>query len=634
MRTGSAGIPRGFAGRGLRLCALALALVAGLVAPVPAAAADVRVRAQVDRSEMGEGEDVRLIIEIVGPNLDRVGPPDVHDLGDFTLSGGPSVSSRFQWINGVSTSSKTYTYALTPNRTGKLTIPSLPILVQGQTYRTNPVEIVVQAQGSVRSPYQNPPPGGQSPGTGTGGPAPGTGGRGRAAQPVALRVRAETDKREVYVGQQVTLKVLLDTQSEILSHGPAESPSFPGFWAEEITLPDRTELRRVSIDGEPWYEITLMKRALFPTTAGTLTVPPIAWQVQVRRRSADPFESFFFTPTEMVTRRSDPLALKVLPLPTAGRPEGFSGAVGTFNLAVSADRTESRVNDAVGLKVRVAGEGNLGSASPPPLGDLVDFKTFDPKITSNTSVQSDRLRSEKIWDYVVIPLAPGSQAIPPVNFSYFDPEARSYKTLSSKAVPIQVARGEAVAGGGSVAGLPQSDIRLLRRDIHYLKAAPGGLKSRSRPFHQTPWFVALALAPMLADVGILAWARTRDLSPQASRFRRERRARGAARRRLSAARRLMKPASAHPYYASVAQALTGYIGDKFGTAGAGLTHERIEALLAERGAPDDLRAAFHRCLEACDFARFAPASSDDAAMRKTLAEAEEVLAGLERSLDR
>ena len=616
--------------RGLRTPAGLLAAILFLFLPAAASAQEVRVRAQVDRSEMSEGEDVRLIVEIAGPGLDRVGPPDVHDLGDFTISGGPSVSSRFQWVNGVSTSSKTYTYALTPNRSGKLTIPSLAILVQGRTYRTNPVDVEVHPQGTIRNPSAPPPPGPPAqtaPGAGSGGRRPG-------AQPVALKVRAELDRREVYVGQQVTLKVVLDTQSEILSHGPAESPSFPGFWAEEISLPERTEVRRVSIDGEPWYEITLMKRALFPTTAGALSVPPIAWQVQVRRRSADPFESFFFTPTETVTRRSEPVNLKVLPLPTAGRPAGFSGAVGEFTLSVVADRTESRVNDAVGLKVRVAGEGNLGSATPPGLGDLVDFKTFDPKITSNTNLAGDKLRSEKTWDYVVIPLAPGSQTIPAIGFSYFDPDARAYKTVSSKALPIQVARGEAMASGPGIAGLPQSDVRLLRRDIHYLKTAPEGITARRVPFHQTPWFVALCLVPMLADVGILAWARTRDLTPEASRSRRERRARGAARRRLAHARRLMKPASAHPYYASVAQALTGYIGDKFGAAGAGLTHERIEALLSERGVPDDRRAAFHRCLEACDFARFAPSSSDDAAMRRTLAEAEDAIAGVERSLDR
>ncbi|HEV8120590.1 MAG TPA: hypothetical protein VGQ67_06325, partial [Candidatus Polarisedimenticolia bacterium] len=62
-----------------------LALLLG--APVRAQD-QVRVRAQVDRVEMMEGEDLRLVVEINGPSLDRVGPPDLSDLGDFTLSGG------------------------------------------------------------------------------------------------------------------------------------------------------------------------------------------------------------------------------------------------------------------------------------------------------------------------------------------------------------------------------------------------------------------------------------------------------------------------------------------------------------------------------------------------------------------
>lgn len=96
----------------------------------------------------------------------------------------------------------------------------------------------------------------------------------------------------------------------------------------------------------------------------------------------------------------------------------------------------------------------------------------------------------------------------------------------------------------------------------------------------------------------------------------------------------MKPATARAFYASVAQAMTDYVGDKFDASGAGLTHQRIEELLAERGAPDDVRGAFHRCLEACDFARFAPASSSEEEMRRTLREAEETLVSLERRLPR
>jgi hypothetical protein len=622
----------------LLLAGLALAVAA----PEPLLAQDqVRVRAQVDRLEMMEGEDVRLIVEIIGPSLDRVGPPDLSDLGDFTLSGGPSVSTRFQWINGVSTSSKTFTYALTPSKTGTATVPSLAVLVQGHTYRTKAIDVEVQAQGTIRSPYKPVAPtpitpgggGAGNPATGIpGGPgSPGAGG-GRSASQAALKVRAEVDHKQAYVGEQITLKVVLDTQSEILSHGPYDNPTFPGFWAEEIKLPERTEVRRVSIDSEPWYEITLMKRALFPTTSGTLTIPPIAWQVQVRRRSSDPFESFFFTPTETVTRRSEPLSVEVQGLPAAGKPANFSGAVGQFDLQVAADRDESRVNDAVGVKVKVTGRGNLGSAGAPAIGDLADFKTFDPKVSSNTSLDGDRLRSEKTWDYVVIPLAPGSQTLPPIGFSYFDPDAKAYRSLASKPLTIQVARADGASGASGLGAVSQSDVRLLRRDIHYLKAAPDGLRDRSRPFHRTPLFAALCALPLLADVGLWVWARTRDDSPQAARGRRERKARAVARRRLRTAHRLMRPQSARPFYASVAQALTEYVGDKFGTAGVGLTHERIEALLAEGGVPDDQRAAFHRTLEACDFARFAPSSSDEEAMRRTFAAAEEALSGLERSL--
>ena len=94
----------------------------------------------------------------------------------------------------------------------------------------------------------------------------------------------------------------------------------------------------------------------------------------------------------------------------------------------------------------------------------------------------------------------------------------------------------------------------------------------------------------------------------------------------------MTPSTARAFYAEVAQALTEFVAAKFDTSAAGLTHDRIEALLASRGVPDEERRLFHRCLEACDFARFAPASSGPDEMRRALAAAGEILVRLERSL--
>ena len=94
----------------------------------------------------------------------------------------------------------------------------------------------------------------------------------------------------------------------------------------------------------------------------------------------------------------------------------------------------------------------------------------------------------------------------------------------------------------------------------------------------------------------------------------------------------MGPSTARAFYAEVARALTEFVAAKFDTSGAGLTHDRIEDFLASRGVVDEERRQFHRCLEACDYARFAPASSGSEEMRRTLQEAEEIIVRLERSL--
>src|SRR5262249_55753018 len=160
-------------------------------------------------------------------------------LEDFDISGGPAVSTRYQWINGVSTSSRTYTYSLTPKKVGKATIPALGLLVQGRTLRTRAIDITVAPRGSIRSPNGPPPAGPRGAVPRDGG---GQGGQGRQAAPISLRLRAETDQRAAYVGQQITLRLVLDTQTEVLNAGPLDNPTFPGFWAEEIKLPDQPEV--------------------------------------------------------------------------------------------------------------------------------------------------------------------------------------------------------------------------------------------------------------------------------------------------------------------------------------------------------------------------------------------------------
>ncbi|MGH9750712.1 MAG: BatD family protein, partial [Candidatus Polarisedimenticolia bacterium] len=475
----------------------AAALLLAALASSAALAQEASVRARVDRSRVHEGEEVALIVEVAAPSLDRLGPPDLSRLQDFDVVGGPSRSHSFQWINGRTSSTMTFTYALRPRGAGVKRIPSLGVLVQGRTYRTGTIDVEV---------VPGPPPVVPVPGTGQpAAPGPGRGQPGRppgvprpAGGPV-VRLRAELDQRTAYVGQQVTLKVVLDTQTEVLNLGLKDTPTFPGFWAEDMKLPENLDLKRVQIGGDVFHEYTLMKKALFPTNDGALTVPAMTWQVQVRRRSADPIESFFFTPTETLTRRTDPVSVRVEPLPAAGRPAGFSGAVGRFAIGAAADRKEAKVNDAIGLKIRVSGEGNLSAVNALPLGILSDFKQYAPKVASSTSFAGDRLRSERVWDHVLIPLSPGTLTIPPVPFSFFDPGEAAYRTVATAPIAVVVTRGAA----GETAGpaVTQRDIRALRRDIHYIKPAGGVLRDRSSHFYRSPLFLVLLALPVAADVG-------------------------------------------------------------------------------------------------------------------------------------
>ena len=239
----------------------------------------LRVRAQVDRYEMGEGEDVRLTIEIVGPSLERVGPPDMTVLEDFQVSGGPSVSSRYQWVNGVGSSSKTYTYILTPIKTGKATIPSLGVLAgkglpdpgdrrstSCRAARFNRRWGRLRRSRARLHPAARPLPEARR-------------ARGRAfrRRPCACAPRW-TSARRMSVSRSRFVWSLAHSDRGVERRLPGEPRPSPGFWTEEIELPDQLEVRRVQIEGEMWSEITLMKRALFPTTSGQLTIPPLAWQ--------------------------------------------------------------------------------------------------------------------------------------------------------------------------------------------------------------------------------------------------------------------------------------------------------------------------------------------------------------------
>lgn len=609
---------------------LATAFVAaGCALSVPLLAApsdDITVHGLVDAEKIGESDSITFTIEVKGSSLPNVEEPDLAGLSQFTIGSGPNVSSSTSVVwdgsGGRATSTRRFVYQLVPKTRGTLTIPSFAVVVGGKPYRTAEVHVEVVAgsvQPSRRSgPFQR-------------GPFESSPGERRSAPPAGdVFVEATLDRKEAYVGQQVILTYRIYTQVELASLPQAkQAPAYTGFWVEEIPVNPQASIERAVVRGKEYAQVTLAKKALFPTKSGDLPIEETLYEILARERSDDPF-SRFFNPAQPLYRRTTPLSLMVLPLPSAGRPESFHGAVGSFKLSVVADRTEAQVNDAIGLTVKIEGDGNLRAAGDPVLPDLPDYKRFDPKVQDEKSSEGGRVTATRTWSYVLIPLAAGDRTIPPVRFAYFDPAAASYKELTGTPLTVKVSRaagGTAVADGSSV----RREVVAVGSDIRYIKPAQA-LGPGEAGLRHTGWFYALLLLPIAGNAALFVHLRRREHQAANVGLFRRRRASRTAKVRLRAARNLMTKADDAAFFAEVDRAATGFLADKFDESAAGLTRDRMLRLLEERGVAEDLRRRTLSCLERCDLGRFAARSSGRDQTEALLKQAEEVITSLERAL--
>jgi hypothetical protein len=102
-----------------------------------------------------------------------------------------------------------------------------------------------------------------------------------------------------------------------------------------------------------------------------------------------------------------------------------------------------------------------------------------------------------------------------------------------------------------------------------------------------------------------------------------------ARKKLSRARELARKEQSADFYAEIQSALLSYIADKLNISPHGLTFDRIEELLEDKGAEADLLDRMVRLMEKADFARFAPGSISSDDISESLEQAEEIMIQLE-----
>lgn len=588
----------------MRSLLLAAALLAAGVAS--AAKYDVEVSVRPERGAT-DTSPIELTIRVQGSSSPDVESPRLPAMENLRVVSGPSTSQQSSFVfNGLKSEQSaivTLTYTLRADKAGPASIPSFAIRIDGETYRTRAVRFDV--------------------GSGPSGPASSGAAAPEAADDADVFLRSTVGATEVWLGEPILYEVRLYAGTTIAGFRPVPR-DFVGFWVEDGGADPASERRRVTIEGRPYTEIVVERRVLVPTSTGTLTIPPQEARFTVPApRTGDPFADFFRNRFAEVVRKTRAATVKVKPLPEAGRPDDFTGAVGSYRLRVTADRSEAAVNEAIVLRATVEGEGSLHGIPPPALDAPSDLKVFEPKSDESSTVRDGKVHSTKTWEWVLVPLAPGELPAPRVRFPYFDFHAGKYAVAEGAGPTIVARKGTGAAPSPAIPG----EIQAQRREIAYVHLDGGAFRTDPRALHEKPWALVLLVVPVLVLPAAALLVRRRAVKLGHRATARALRAGKAARRAFQGAEREI---GGELFHARLSRGTYEYLADRLDRSAAGLTREDVEGALAERGVDPELRRRLGAVLDACDFARFAEGADEPERRAALLAEARSIVAALEK----
>lgn len=487
----------------------------------------VEVQSSFDREEAAVGDTFTYTVSVsstesVGvekPNLTIV--PGLELLNQWTGS-----ETRSSFANGKFAVQRTqaFNYLFEVNKTGEIVMPPVTVTVDGKTYTSNEAKIKIvnqgqQAKNQRRQQQQDEMdevedlfsmflqrrgiPNGALPRGGNPNVPPPKGDE-------AFFIRAVVDKEKAYVGEQVTVSWYLYTRGQIRDLDTLKYPTLSGFWKEEIEMATRLNFEQEVINGVPYQRALLVSYALFPIKAGTAKIDGYKARCTVIAPTA-----FGFAQPYVYTKVSPDIQIQVADLPMEGRPEHFSGAVGSFRVKANLDQTTVPANQPVSLKIRFEGHGNAKRIDLPSVTWPNSIEFYDQKSDSKFSRDGS---SFKEFEVILIPREAGHFEIPPIVTSYFDPNKKAYVRMQTEKLSLNVGPG---SGGVQTPSTSGDGPKIPAKEV--VLAAPGFMNVSEYPafwskqFSSMVWtgaFVLLLLGLGLYGFFVLRASPKRNLSSE------------------------------------------------------------------------------------------------------------------------
>ena len=323
--------------------------------------------------------------------------------------------------------------------------------------------------------------------------------------------------------------------------------------------------------------------------------------------------------------KSDEVHLIVSQLPSEGRPKDFSGAVGDYQFIFEASPAKVKTGDPVTVRMTINGTGNFNTVLSPKLEAIDDFKAYEPEVKTQ--------ENSKTFTQVLIPQTEKITQIPKASFSYFDPAAKEYKTITQGPIALQVEKSKEelpskVVGPAAAATRPEE--KTLANDIVYIKEVPGKWIPRENQIYKKAVFWLLLIVPFLALITIYIVVgrmnRVKYDAVYASRLA----AFKVARSGMKTLKRKTRSGDSRVFYEALFKTMQDYLGNRLHLPPAGLTFDIVNQRLSSKDVDAAIITKIRNLFTVCDEARFAFLKFDADKMLDDYKELEDVIRYLER----
>lgn len=556
----------------------------------------------VSKEKLGLNERLRVDFSM-NKDGDNFSPPSFEG---FRVVMGPGQSTRFTWVNGVRTFSRTYSYTLSPTEKGKFTIGQASIVIEGKTYKSIAKNIEVTA--AVDDP--NAPP---------------------TAQSVAddnLYLVAEVSKANPYLNEAVTVVYKLYVGDiNVTNFRPLDNPTYNNFWSQDMPV-KQYNAQDGTYNGKPFRYVVLKRVVLYPQKTGELTLEPLALDVSVEVPNGR--RDFFGRPQYSATNKTvsaGKRTLTVKPLPTAGKPENFSGAVGDFDFSVTTSKTVLNASESLQTTVKVSGAGNLKLFQLPEPNLPSSLEVYEPEFEENVRTNLTGMEGSVANNYTVVPSFKGKYPIPSISFSYFNPKTEKYSTVRSEEILINVMEGPSSSSETTNLGTSRQQAVVTTGDQFQFIKLDTSLAQRSQSyfFGSKSYYLWLLLPLLFIPLAIL-FGKKREAIASDVVGNKIKKANRLARKYLSAAKKTLGNKEA--FYVALEKALHNYLKAKLKIETSEFSKDKIALLLEEKKVDLATSDGFIALLKNCEMARYSPFS--DVQMKQDYENASEVISAMDK----